>query len=691
MPPKSGSHPIEEDGGLESAKNGLSASTGPAQQEPKRTHLDDKPALIDLTANSADSKGVSYLPVEAVKLMHYFFTSGIANEQAYDAVLAALQAQLKKPQDERFDAGELFSMAGIMDYHMISSHNDLLKFIPLKTAQIEAIDLSLISEFETAGISLETMVNRSFFPLYKDKEEKAIYVLDGDPVKNTYLIEDSSKALGMNSKIKTQLAPFPNFKEIRAFYREVLERSKSESDGQQLRKVIQDRYKKPLTEPTKILVDENASAASRLFAHLFFEAVERGASDIHIEPINYKSRENRKDMLRIRNRLDGCLSITNEFPIGIAKSLISRIMILTKTMDIANMLIPQDGSFHYTHTEAVSDDAEVMKRYSRFKDREFDCRVSVVPLKGGNQHKATIRILEPKKALISIPELGVSEENLERIYSLVNQENAGVIYLNGPTGSGKTTTLYAILQEMNKPEVNITTIEDPIEYELPGVNQMQINKKQGVTWASALRSILRQDPDIILVGETRDKETAEIAFESGNTGHLVFSTVHAMDSGAVIRRLISNLGVHPIDVASVLRGVISQRLVRKPCQSCLEPYIPAASKPGEGESPEKKFYDYIMHDNPTIAGQLKIGKGCGECIGGYHGRSAVMEVMIVDDAIRELIIKNSSAQRYTEAAMQKREFSRPMTSLMQDAIVKIVKMETTIPEVIRVMGTNYLR
>lgn len=399
------------------------------------------------------------------------------------------------------------------------------------------------------------------------------------------------------------------------------------------------------TKDVELSIDEAKSLAEtapiiRLMNQIITEAITSNASDIHIEP--------QKRFLRIRYRIDGVLRDAMNLPKNIQPGLISRAKIMAN-LDIAERRRPQDGRINL-----------------KFRGREVDLRVSVLP--GIFGEKVVLRILDKERSLIPLEQLGFSEESLEIFKTLIKQPY-GMILITGPTGSGKSTTLYAILRILNTPEVNILTVEDPVEYQLDGITQVQVNPKINLTFAAALRAFLRQDPDIILVGEIRDRETAQIAMEAALTGHLVFSTLHTNDSFSAPTRLI-DMGIEPYLIASSLIGVTAQRLVRKICNECKEEY-----KPNRFILKQIGLEDYD--------GIFYKGRGCQVCgNSGYKGRIAVQEVLKIDDAIREMILQRRSSTEIKDYAVK-----NGTITLLQDAIDKAKKGITTIEEVIRVIST----
>ncbi|QNB45507.1 type II secretion system protein GspE [Thermanaerosceptrum fracticalcis] len=369
-------------------------------------------------------------------------------------------------------------------------------------------------------------------------------------------------------------------------------------------------------------------------------AVKEGASDIHIEP--------REHDLRVRLRVDGVLREAMTLSKNIHPPMISRLKIMAE-MDIAEKRLPQDG--------------RIMIKYGT---RNIDLRVSSLPSIFGE--KIVIRLLDKENQFLSLEQLGFRPKLLEKFKNVLASPY-GMILLTGPTGSGKTTTLYASLGEINQVGRNIVTIEDPVEYILPGIIQVQTNVKAGLDFASGLRSILRQDPDVIMVGEIRDKETASIAVRAATTGHLVFSTLHTNDAAGAVTRLV-DMEVEPFLVASSVVGIVAQRLVRRNCPYCREEYdVP----PGTQE----RLFLKIPDEQPL---RLKRGRGCAQCgFTGYKGRLALHELLVVNAGIQELILRKTSAEKIKELAM-----AQGMEDLYMDGVEKILQGATTVQEVLRV-------
>ncbi len=396
-------------------------------------------------------------------------------------------------------------------------------------------------------------------------------------------------------------------------------------------------------EPKDLLESDDAAPIIRLVNGLLSQAVKDRASDIHIEPFETD--------LVVRFRVDGMLYDVITPPKHVQSAITSRIKVMSG-LNIAEKRLPQDGRIRL-----------------RIAGRDIDVRVSVIPTAFGE--RIVLRLLDQAQNLVELEldRLGFSGENLRRLNRLIRQAH-GIILVTGPTGSGKTTTLYAGLKQINSPEKNIITIEDPIEYQLHGVGQMQVNPKIDLTFANGLRSILRQDPNVIMVGEIRDGETAEIAIHAALTGHLVFSTLHTNDSFGAVTRLV-DMGIEPFLVSSSILAVIAQRLVRLLCKQCKEAYAPTAE--------EMARIGYHLSD---LSGPIyRAGaNGCKACRGtGYRGRTAIHEVMMVDDEVRALVMKNGDA-----ATIRRSCTSRGMRLLRQDGAERIVAGHTTIEELLTV-------
>ncbi|MFT4579260.1 MAG: type IV pilus assembly protein PilB [Nitrospinales bacterium] len=387
-------------------------------------------------------------------------------------------------------------------------------------------------------------------------------------------------------------------------------------------------------------IDATEAPVAKLVEMILKQALDDGASDIHIEPT--------QDSLSIRYRIDGVLFEATKPPKSVESALISRIKVLAK-MDIAETRAPQDGGFS-----------------ARLGPKEIELRVSTCPTIYGEN--MVLRILDKSKLLVDLRGSGLTGRNLEKYHDLLDKPY-GVILVTGPTGSGKTTTLYGSLAKLNSPSRNIKTIEDPVEYRLDGIRQTQVNPKANITFATGLRSLMRQDPDIIMVGEIRDTETAEIAIQAALTGHLVLSTLHTNDTPGALSRL-SDLKIEPFLLASSIVGVLAQRLVRKICTQCKVQH-----------EPTEKELKVLFPRGDRQPVTLYRGEGCKACKkSGYAGRMGIFEVLVITDDIRELVLKKAAPMIIRKKAVE----TQDMKSLREDAISKVLSGLTTVDEVNRV-------
>jgi type II secretory ATPase GspE/PulE/Tfp pilus assembly ATPase PilB-like protein/CheY-like chemotaxis protein len=397
-----------------------------------------------------------------------------------------------------------------------------------------------------------------------------------------------------------------------------------------------------LVDPASLAKEVQLPPIVKLVNLILSDAAKAGASDVHIEP--------HETLLQVRQRVDGLLHDVLTIPHHLQDATLSRLKIMSG-LDIAERRKPQDG-----------------RSRLRFEGRRIDLRVSTMPTQFGE--KIVIRLLNADKAVLPIEQLGLSPENLRLLQSFLSNTQ-GMILVTGPTGSGKTSTLYTALNSIKSSTNNIITLEDPIEMQIAGVNQMQVNAKAGVTFASGLRSILRQDPNVILVGEIRDQETADIALGAAQTGHLLLSTLHTNDATATVTRLF-DLGVQPFLIAASLLGIVAQRLVRRPCPACAmrqEPSADAIEKAGGASR--------LPSD-----GQWVVGRGCEQCgQTGLKGRIAIHEVLTVTDELRDLI-----SSRAAEHVIKKAAKRAGMRTLLEDGIDKAARGLTTLDEVLRVVS-----
>jgi len=382
----------------------------------------------------------------------------------------------------------------------------------------------------------------------------------------------------------------------------------------------------------------NESPVIRFVNYLIFDAIKQGASDIHIEP---KEKE-----LKIRYRIDGVLFESMNPPHSMQPAIVSRLKIMAN-LDISERRLPQDGRIR-----------------AMVNSRKVDLRLSTLPTANGE--KCCLRILDNRSINVALEDLGFGENSLTIWKNQIDQPH-GILLVTGPTGSGKTTTLYSSLRCMDGNKLNISTVEDPIEYHLGAANQVQVHDKIGMSFSAALRSLLRQDPDVVMLGEIRDAETARIAVQASLTGHLVLSTLHTNDAPGSITRLI-NIGVEPYLISAAVNAILAQRLVRKICQSCKEEFTP---------SEEMKEFLALQGfgDKPSFH-----GKGCDKCRKtGYTGRLGIYELLVMDDSLRDLVTRNPDVNQLRKLCRE-----RGLVTLREDGFQKVMKGLTTVDEILRV-------
>src|SRR5687767_11722678 len=478
------------------------------------------------------------------------------------------------------------------------------------------------------------------------EEEDALKVIVSDP----YDIDTVEKLrFILNRRIEIALAPRDKILEaINKYYSQI----EGESADSVLQEFTDTKIDFTETETTTAAigagetVDENSAPIVRLVQLMITEAVQLRASDIHVEPF--------EEIVRIRYRIDGVLHKRDSPPRRLLGAIISRIKILAK-MDIAERRRPQDGRIKIT-----------------VGDKELDLRVSIIPTSHGQS--CVMRILDKDNIKVGVRQLGLSEDNFQSFGQLIRRPN-GIVLVTGPTGSGKTTTLYAALNELNRPDVKIITAEDPVEYYLPGINQVEVRHNIGLDFARIIRSMLRQAPNIILVGEMRDSETAQMGIQASLTGHLVFSTLHTNDAPGAITRMV-DMGVPSYLVASSVIAVLAQRLVRVVCPKCKAPF-----KPSEAILAEAGI-------TPEVAAKATFtkGKGCGNCQkSGYRGRLGLYEVMTMTSKVRELAFAGATTVEIRRAAVK-----GGMTTLYEDGLNKTMQGITTLEEVFRVSKRELL-
>lgn len=518
---------------------------------------------------------------------------------------------------------------------------DLIKIIAeiLGIPYVDLRDLPIDSQ--AVGLVTEPIARRyQVIPYRVDQNKKILYLGTSDPF-NAYVVDFLEKKTGY----KVILA-YADSDEIA----KMIDIAYSQGLSPEVREALKD-YKintnKDYTKKNLSNINVNEAPIAKIVSMIVDFAVKNRASDIHIEP--------EENITRVRYRIDGILQEKLSLPKSIHDGLVSRIKILSE-MKIDEKRIPQDGRFTF-----VSGNDEV------------DLRVSTLPTVNGE--KVVMRLLKKTGGIPTLTELGLRGSQFRNLEEAILKPY-GIILITGPTGSGKTTTLYSILSRLNKPSVNIMTLEDPVEYQIPGINQVQINPQAGLTFATGLRAFLRQDPNIILVGEIRDKETTQLAVQAALTGHLVFSTLHTNDSSTAIPRLI-DLGAEPFLVASVLNAAVAQRIVRRICPHCKKSYQPAPEVEKNIKEVLGEFLPKRYQNEPIL---LYKGEGCQECSHtGYYGRIAIFEVLKISQSINKMILQQASAKDIENQAKKE-----GLIIMKQDGYLKSLEGITTIEEVLRV-------
>ncbi len=549
--------------------------------------------------------------------------------------------QLQNALEEQKKTGEkigstLISLGYVEAETLVNFLSKQFKIPPVQLGDIKP-DESLI------GLINAELANRyEVFPI--KKIGKTLYLAMSNP-SDIYAIEDISFNTGFD--ILPRVASALEIKKLLNQYYPVSKEISSVREFEE-EMAVEDEFEfvdgDMMDEDEKVDISElEASGKSapviKLVNFLITDAVKRGASDIHIEPY--------EKLFRVRFRIDGVLQEVMSPPLRMKAAICSRIKIMS-SLDISERRIPQDGRINV-----------------RVGKKLIDLRVSIVPTIFGE--KVVMRILDKSALMLDMKDLGFEEDSLRKFIEAIDQPY-GIVLVTGPTGSGKSTTLYSALSRLNTNEVQIITAEDPIEYNLKGINQVQVNEEIGFTFAAALRAFLRQSPNIIMVGEIRDNETAEIAVRAALTGHLVLSTIHTNDAPSTINRLI-DMGIKPFMVAASLNLIQAQRLVRKICKECKEEVDPDPVLMREANI------------DPAVFNGKKVfrGRGCARCNqSGYKGRIAITEVLPVSAGIRDLVLANASAAKIREQAKKE-----GLNTLRDDAIIKVSKGVTTLEEVVR--------
>jgi type IV pilus assembly protein PilB len=506
-------------------------------------------------------------------------------------------------------------------------------FVNISQTAVDPQSLSYISQ--------QLASKYKIIPYLFDGKSNTLYIATFDPLNVT--LQDF---LEMKTGLKITLA-LASEEDINQAITVAYAKNLSPEVEQALKQV--EPIQKPINQKvvTENIAISDAPIAKIVNTILEFAGKSR-ASDVHIEPQELKT--------RVRYRIDGILQEKLSLPSSIHESLVSRVKILSE-LKIDEKRIPQDGRFNF-----------------KLDDEEIDLRVSTLPTVHGE--KIVMRLLRKSGGLPSLEELGLKGVQLKRLEDGLSRPY-GIVLITGPTGSGKTTTLYSILSRLNTNGVNIVTIEDPVEYQIDGINQVQINNQAGLTFAAGLKSFLRQDPNIILVGEIRDKETTQLAIQAALTGHLVFSTLHTNDSATAIPRLI-DLGGEPFLIASVLSSVVAQRIVRRVCDNCKEWYEPS----GEVQQLIRNILGNNLPKQYMDGAPMKLSRGrkCEDCNqSGYKGRVGIYEIFKLSPAINELILKQTSSNEIADQACKE-----GMLLMKQDGFLKALEGITTLEEVLRV-------
>lgn len=501
--------------------------------------------------------------------------------------------------------------------------------IPVSLSGLE-IPNELLTQIPAETVSLHHII-----PL--EKKDSVIKAATDDPL-NFLAVDNLSKILG--EKLELELISDTQLKEV--FEKNYGKKDEKDIDVM-VEKIEGDEISLGVGEMSKEVTKEEAPII-RLVALLMTEAVKNRSSDIHVEPLEKK--------LRIRYRIDGVLHEVPGPPQKLQGSIISRIKLMAG-LDIAEKRLPQDGRIRVN-----------------LLGKSLDLRVSTLP--GIYGESTVLRILDKASLLVDLSELGFSSNDQQKFEDIINAPN-GMILVTGPTGSGKTTTLYAALNKINKPNKKLITVEDPVEYQISGINQVQVKSQIGLTFAGGLRSMLRQAPDIIFVGEIRDLETATIAIQAALTGHLIFSTLHTNDSASAVTRLV-DMGIKPYLVASTVQAILAQRLVRKICPVCKKFYTPADEELAAVGLKEKDIKGVTLYK----------GEGCDECSHtGFKGRLAIFELLSVTDSLRDLFFDKESSTVIKNKARE-----QGMRTLRQDGVDKVLAGTTTFSEIIRVTQSD---
>ncbi|GMU08289.1 type II secretion system ATPase GspE [Corallococcus caeni] len=603
---------------------------------------------MDLTADTTTSQDTAATP--AVSGGRNDATQVVAHGQAYlcgrplGEILRALvpaltpekiQEALAAQQEKGGRLGEvLVGMKAVSEEDVARALGHQLDLPYLQRIFVEEVDAELVKR-----IPINFARQTQLLPLSVEGDEVVLAV--ADPLDTTAL--DHARLL-LGQAIQPRIALASTIVDaINSVYDRSVNEAEALVDEMETTEDL-DSLAHELEEPKDLLDADDEAPVIRLVNSVLFRAAKERASDIHIEPMERE--------LLVRFRIDGVLQEVIKPPKRYQNSIIARVKVMGQ-LNIAEKRLPQDGRIRI-----------------KLAGRDIDIRLSTTPTSFGE--RIVMRLLDKTATLLDLAEIGMSPQVLGNMESVIKRSH-GIVLVTGPTGSGKTTTLYGALSKINTPDLNILTVEDPVEYQLKGIGQMAIAPKIGLTFAQGLRSFLRQDPDVIMVGEIRDKETAEIAIQASLTGHLVLSTVHTNDAAGAVTRLV-DMGVQPFLVASSLTGILAQRLVRRVCPDCRQQYTPTDAELKELGFTLASFKAKFNTD------RIYRAVGCPSCNrNGYRGRSGIYEFLFVDDDVRQLVLKNVDASTIKKSALAK-----GMTTLLDDGVRKIALGETTIAEVLSI-------
>lgn len=632
-------------------------SQGPVQALNKQDLLrevEPKAKTVDLTTLTIDQKILNKIPYSVAKKYRLIVFEQQAPKSQFEPPL--IKVALINPDD--FHVKEILTYIEhknkvLVDRYQTTESSFFSALKQYKEAQTDKFEtLNITEEDKNSQVASGQNINNTSVDQTKNASNQNNQNSQKPPEDSKNVVQDKISAPKAGEEVFTlssdDITARPVSESLPELQRLAKEQQASLED-QNLDRLL----RQPILSVSDLAKIFKSGVVPEIVASMLFLAIRMEASDIHIESSQVH--------VRIRYRIDGILHDVIQVPMFLHAPLVSRIKILSK-MKIDEQRVPQDGRF-----DVIID------------NRQVDLRVSTLPTVHGE--KIVMRLLDKSGGIISLEQLGLTGSAFDRVISNI-QKPYGIVLATGPTGSGKSTSLYAVLSRISKPGVNIITLEDPVEYELKGINQAQVKPQIGFSFAEGLRSVLRQDPNVIMVGEIRDLETAAMATHAALTGHLVLSTLHTNDASGALPRLI-NMGVEPFLITSSINAVIGQRLVRKICENCKDrAEIPPAVK------------QYIKKQFSTVSsGQLRSidvenmvfyhGKGCDKCTNGYRGRLGIFEVLTMSDEIEDLAVRKSPASEIKDIAIKE-----GMITMMQDGLVKALKGITTIDEILRVTTTE---